>query len=80
MFAWIINRAAKNRRFLKTQTQCERCNSYYNKYLKKCPHCSDLKGYKVKASLNKRYKERKYIGKLMFLAAAAILIIMFIFK
>jgi len=53
---------------------------FYNKYLKKCPHCSNLMDYKVKELLNKRYQERNNIGKLMFLAAAAILVILFMFS
>jgi len=63
-----------------TLKKCIRCNVLYNKTIENCPHCSSLSDADLSLQLNARKTTRLSMGKLMFIGAAAIILIMFIFK
>lgn len=80
IFLWQAERAAQLAKLRKKQSECKRCGLYYLKTLHQCPHCSNLKDYKVKLLLKKRAMERISLGRTMFLLAMLILVILYFFK
>ena len=63
-----------------TLNKCPRCNLLYKKTLENCPHCTSLSDNDLNHLLNIRKTTKRRLGKLMFIGAAAIFLIMFIFK
>jgi len=76
--AWSIERARKLAERRKKQNKCDRCGLFYFKTLDKCPHCSELPGYKVKSLIKQRKKERINIGKYMFIGMFVIVLALYI--
>jgi len=78
MYLWSTERAKELRERRKNQKKCDRCNLLYFKTLVKCPHCSELREYKVKLLIKQRKRERQTIGKYMILGMLAILIALYL--
>lgn len=64
----------------KTLKECERCKLLYKKTEDNCPHCTHLPDSELQLLLSERKETRLSLGKLMFIGAMAIIILMFVFK
>ncbi len=63
--------------------KCERCGlSYFIRHHEKCPHCSDLSESELVELVDAKARGAKrvaFIGRKMFIAAAAVLILLVLF-
>ena len=73
---WLGKRASELQERRKNQNKCERCGQFYPKTENQCPHCSELTDQQVQNALSKRASFRFSLGKIMFIAAAIIIVLM----
>ncbi len=73
---WQFNRLSDQIKKRKNQDKCERCLQLYDKELNVCPHCADLTDHELEEALLKRATTRSRMSKIMFIAAAILLILL----
>ena len=74
---WHENRVKESLRKRKNQTKCARCRLLYDKTNDYCPHCTGIEDEELRRVLAIRLEKRIRLGKVMFLAAFVILVVMF---
>ncbi|MES9834731.1 MAG: hypothetical protein ABW139_21065 [Candidatus Thiodiazotropha sp. DIVDIV] len=76
-FAKILDEKIRKRN---NQQFCERCGLLYDIYEDECPRCTGISDQKLEIVLKQRKGYRVGLGKLMYLAIAVLMIVIFYIK
>ena len=75
---WLIHDVEEKIRRRKTQRKCVRCGLLYLKVSVECPRCTGVNDHNLNILLGKRTKFTVGLGKIMFLAAVIIVLLLFV--
>lgn len=78
MSGWLFHRLGEKIAQGRHLRKCRRCRIMYEKSLPACPHCSDVDDARLGLLLAERKKQRLSLGRGMLVAAAVIIILIFV--